>query len=86
VRRSGGFAGRTTEGAVDLTGDGPRVAAVADLAGRVDLGAVVRRKPMPDMFVYRFDIEGATVEVVEPLPSDLAELARLVLEESDGSR
>ena len=86
VRRSGGFAGRTTEGEVDLTGDGPRVAAVADLAGRVDLAAVARRKPMPDMFVYRFDIEGSTVEVVEPLPSDLAELARLVLEESDGSR
>jgi hypothetical protein len=86
VRRSGGFAGRTTEGEVDLTGDGPRVAAVADLAGRIDLGAVARRKPMPDMFVYRFDIEGSTLEVVEPLPSDLAELARLVLEDSDGSR
>jgi hypothetical protein len=52
---------------------------VAALAGRVDLARVARRAPMPDMFVYRFDIDGTTVEVVEPLPSDLAELARIVL-------
>ncbi|KRF35091.1 M4 family metallopeptidase [Nocardioides sp. Soil805] len=81
VRRSGGFAGRLTEGEVDLEGDDPRAAAVADLAGRVDLARVARRTQMPDMYVYRFEIEGTTAEVCEPLPSDLAELARLVLEE-----
>ena len=81
VRRSGGFAGRTSEGEVDLAaGDDPRAAAVADLAGRVDLARVAPRKPMPDMYVYRFEIGDRTAEVCEPLPSDLAELARLVLE------
>ena len=39
-------------------GDDPRAAAVADLAGRVDLARVARRTPMPDMYVYRFEIEG----------------------------
>lgn len=86
VRRSGGFAGRTSEGEVDLMGDDPRAAAVADLAGRVDLTRVARRKPMPDMYVYRFEIDGTETEVVEPLPSDLAELARLVLEAGDDAR
>ncbi|WP_107773395.1 protealysin inhibitor emfourin [Nocardioides sediminis] len=81
VRRTGGFAGRTSEGAVDLTGDDPRAAAVADLVGRVDLRRVAPRTPMPDMFTYRFEIDGSSAEVCEPLPSDLAELARLVLEE-----
>lgn len=87
VRRSGGFAGRLSVGEVDLAGDDPRAAAVADLAGRVDLARVARRTPMPDMYVYRFEIEGASAEVAEPLPSDLAELARLVLEgDGDASR
>ncbi|WP_457205431.1 protealysin inhibitor emfourin [Nocardioides sp. P5_C9_2] len=86
VRRSGGFAGRTSEGEVDLAGDDPRAAAVADLVGRVDLARVARRTPMPDMYVYRFEIDGTRAEVVEPLPSDLAELARLVLEAGDDSR
>lgn len=87
VRRSGGFAGRLSEGEVDLTGDDPRAAAVADLAGRVDLARVAPRRPMPDMFVYRFEIEGTSAEVAEPLPSDLAELARLVLEgDGDATR
>lgn len=81
VRRSGGFAGRTSEGVVDLTGDDPRATAVADLAGRVDLHRVAPSTPKPDMFTYRFEIDGSTAEVYEPLPADLAELARLVLEE-----
>jgi hypothetical protein len=81
VRRSGGFAGRTSEGVVDLTGDDPRAAAVADLAGRVDLHRVAPGTPKPDMFTYRFEIDGSAAEVCEPLPADLAELARLVLEE-----
>lgn len=80
VRRSGGFAGRTSEGEVDLAGEDPRAAAVADLAGRVDLARVAPRKRMPDMFVYRFEIGEEVAELCEPLPSDLAELARLVLE------
>lgn len=86
VRRSGGFAGRTSEGVVDLTGDDPRAAAVADLAGRVDLARVAPRQPMPDMFVYRFEIGDDAAEVCEPLPSDLAELARLVLDAGDDTR
>ena len=88
MRRSGGFAGRTSEGEVDLAlaGDDPRAAAVADLADRVDLAGVDPRKPMPDMYLYRFEIGDRTAEVCEPLPSDLAELARLVLECGDGAR
>lgn len=86
VRRSGGFAGRITQGEVDLTGDDPRAAAVADLAGRVDLARVAPRKPMPDMYTYRFEIDDDAADVAEPLPSDLAELARLVLESGGGER
>ena len=40
VRRSGGFAGLTKEGAVDLDSDDPRVPAVRSLVDRIDFAAV----------------------------------------------
>lgn len=61
VRRSGGFAGRVVDAALDLGDD-------ADLQGlvdAVDLRAVRAGVPQPDRFVYRFDLCGRTVDVAE---------------------
>ncbi len=82
VRRSGGFAGRTSEGEVDLAlaGDDPRAAAVADLADRVDLARVARAQADARHVRLPLRDRERAAEVCEPLPSDLAELARLVLE------
>ena len=60
VRRSGGFAGLTKEGAVDLESDDPRVPAVRSLVDRIDFTSVEPGRPQPDRFVYRFRY--ATVE------------------------
>ncbi|MBW3604173.1 MAG: selenocysteine-specific translation elongation factor, partial [Actinobacteria bacterium] len=56
VRRSGGFAGRTTAGEVDLAAAGPDLDDVRRLVARVDLREVRGGRPRPDMFVYEFQI------------------------------
>ena len=47
VRRTGGFAGRTTEGSVDLASHDARVPEVRTLVDRIDLTHVPRRQPAP---------------------------------------
>ena len=47
VRRTGGFAGRTTEGSVDLTSHDARVPEVRSLVDRIDLAHVPGRQPPP---------------------------------------
>jgi Zn-dependent metalloprotease len=82
VRRSGGFAGITKEGAVDLESDDPRAPAVRSLVERIDFTAVQAGTPQPDRFVYGFRY--ATVECQVPeqeLTPDLHRLAALVLDE-----
>ena len=82
VTRSGGFAGMTKEGAVDLDSTDPRATPVRRLVQRIDFRSVVSGEPRPDRFVYRFSYLGTQCVVHEPaLTEDLRELARLVLGE-----
>jgi Zn-dependent metalloprotease len=82
VQRSGGFAGLTKEGAVDLDSTDPRASAARRLVQRIDFRTVTGGDPAPDRFVYRFNYLSSECTVHEPaLTGDLAELARLVLEE-----
>ncbi|MGH3456770.1 M4 family metallopeptidase, partial [Aeromicrobium sp.] len=51
VRRSGGFAGMVTEGAVDLHSDDPRVPQVRVLVARIDFASItITAPPQPDRF------------------------------------
>ncbi len=85
VRRTGGFAGRTTEGAVDLASRDARVPEVRTLVDRIDLSHVPGGNPHPDMFVYDFNLCGRCAQVPEQhLTPDLSRLAVLVLH-SDSS-
>ncbi len=82
VARTGGFAGLTKEGVVDLESDDPRVPEVRQLVQRIDFRAVFSGDPQPDRFVYRFRYASTETQVYEPaLTEDLRHLARLVLEE-----
>lgn len=82
VKRSGGFAGRTEEGAVLLD---EADAGVRSLVERIDLDAAAASAaaytPMPDMFVYTFQVaDGDPVTLPEQaLSGDLHALAALVL-------
>ena len=83
VRRSGGFAGLTKEGAVDLDSDDPRVPAVRSpgAAHRLHEPSTSGR-PQPDRFVYRFRYATVECQVHEQaLTDDLRQLAAIVLEE-----
>jgi Zn-dependent metalloprotease len=80
VVRSGGFAGLTREGTLDLGSDDPRVPRARDLVGRIDVASLTSSEPRPDRFVYRFRLGASERIVQEPdLTDDLRELARLVL-------
>jgi Zn-dependent metalloprotease len=82
VVRSGGFAGLTREGSVDLDSTDPRVPAVRRLVQRIDLRAVGGGDAKPDRYLYRFGYLGTTTQVHEQeLTEDLRELARIVLDE-----
>jgi len=81
VRRSGGFAGLTADGQVDLDTDDLRAPELADLLDRIDLRAVAGGEPRPDMYVYAFDLCGDRATVPEQhLTSDLRRVAELVLD------
>ncbi len=82
VARSGGFAGITKEGVVDLASDDPRVPAVRALVQRIDFDAVDTGRPAPDRFVYRFRYAMSEYRVYEPaLTPELRRLAQLVLDD-----
>ncbi len=81
VRRTGGFAGRVAEGAVDLTSADERVPELRSLVDRVDLAHVAGGNPHPDMYVYAFDLCGNRAEVPEHhLTPDLSRIAVIVLD------
>ncbi len=82
VRRTGGFAGRTSEGALDLEGDDERIPEVRSLVERIDLALVAAGRPHPDMFIYDFDLCGRRAAHVpeQHLTPELSRLAVLVLE------
>ncbi len=84
VRRSGGFAGLTTEGSVDLRGDDPRVVEVRQLTAqvtRIDVPAGGAGESHPDEYVYAFRLPGAPALAVPEhlLTDDLRRLADLLL-------
>ena len=84
VRRTGGFAGRVAEGAVDLASLDSRVPEVRSLVDRIDLAHVPGGNPHPDMYVYAFDLWGRRAQVPEHhLTPELNRLAVIVLETGD---
>ncbi len=86
VRRSGGFAGRTASGTVDLDGDDPRAPVVRELVTGLDLRHVKPGLPKPDMFTYTFEICGADPVAVpeQHLTDRLHRLAEVVLSSGTG--
>jgi hypothetical protein len=84
VRRTGGFAGRTVEGTVDLSGDDARADAVRDLVQRLDFGEREAKAPMPDAFSYTFEHGGQSVTITQhQLSNDEKQLADLALRPDD---
>jgi hypothetical protein len=81
VRRSGGLAGITAEGAVDLDSDDDRTEELRTLVGRVDVASVPGGPDGgADRFVYDFDLCGDRCRVPEQhLTSELQRIAQLVL-------
>jgi hypothetical protein len=83
VRRSGGFAGRTITGAIDLESDDPRAAKVRRLLDRASFTTAEPDSARPDAFSYTFCLpEHGEVTVPEAqLTKELKRLARLLLED-----
>jgi hypothetical protein len=80
VRRTGGIAGRTLEGSVDLSAEDPRAAAARDLVDRLDLSAPTEYETFPDAFSYTFEVGGRSVTVPQQqLSDDQRALADLLL-------
>jgi Zn-dependent metalloprotease len=80
VRRTGGIAGRTVEGSVDLFADDPRAAAARDLVGRLELSRPIESETFPDAFSYTFEIGGRAVTVPQQhLSDDQRALVNLLL-------
>ncbi len=84
VRRTGGFAGRTSGGEVDLEAGDERAVELRELVERIDLKGVGGGSPHPDRFVYEFDLCGARATVHEQnLTGDLRRIADIVLRAGD---
>ncbi|MGI8994215.1 MAG: protealysin inhibitor emfourin [Nocardioidaceae bacterium] len=82
VRRSGGFAGRTTAGEVRPDTEDERAAEVREVVARIDFGSIKPAQTQPDRFVYVFTVDGREVVVQEQqLTDDLRLLASLVLDD-----
>jgi hypothetical protein len=81
VRRTGGTAGRTVEGSIDLAADSPTADAVRSLVDRIDPNAVAEPEgTMPDMFNHTFEIGGRSVTLPQhQLTDDQRTLADLLL-------
>jgi Thermolysin metallopeptidase, alpha-helical domain len=81
VRRTGGVAGRTLEGQVDLGDGSARAARAGELLARVDLAtAPVADQPLPDAFSYTFESDGRVLRLSQQaLTADQRALAELVL-------
>jgi hypothetical protein len=81
VRRTGGIAGRTVEGAIDLTADSPTASAARSLVDRLALdAAAVPERTLPDMFSYTFEVAGRAVTLPQhQLTDDQRALADLLL-------
>lgn len=81
VRRSGGIAGMTRSGEVQL-GDDPRTPEVEQLLTHIDPTQVRQEPSQPDRFVYSFWLCGRELVVPEQdLTPELSRLAHLVLDD-----
>ena len=82
VRRTGGIAGRTVEGSVDLSVQTATTEAVRDLVERIDLSALAGSEgTLPDMFSYTFEFGGDCATVPQhQLTDDQRALATLLLD------
>jgi hypothetical protein len=84
VRRTGGIAGRTLEGSVDLDTDDARASSVRDLVDRLDLSTPVPTDTFPDAFSYTFEVAGRTLTVPQQhLNDDQRALVDLLLSTKD---
>jgi Zn-dependent metalloprotease len=80
VRRTGGIAGLTLEGSVDLGADDPRASSARELVDRLDLAAPPGTDEFPDAFSYTFEVAGRSVTVPQQsLTPDQRALADLLL-------
>ncbi len=80
VRRTGGIAGRTIEGSVDLSADDPRASAARSLVDRLDLSLPIESETFPDAFTYTFEVGGRSVTVPQQgLSDEQRALAELLL-------
>ena len=80
VRRTGGFAGLSADGEVDLDTQDERASELAGLVDRINLREVAGGTPKPDMYLYAFDLCGDRATVPEQhLTDDLRRVADLVL-------
>jgi hypothetical protein len=81
VRRTGGIAGRTLQGTVDLGEDSSRAAQARELLDRVDLTApTAPAATHPDAFSYTFEVDEQCLTVPQQsLSADQRALADLVL-------
>ena len=83
VRRTGGFAGLSAEGSLDLSGSDDRVAEVRELVASLDLASAPAGKTWPDMYSYTFEVDDLTATVPENLLTPaLRRLADLLLDPS----
>jgi hypothetical protein len=83
VRRTGGFAGVTRTGELDLDSDDPRVHDVRHLVERTDFRSLSQAPAVPDAFSYTFCLpDDSEVTVAEnQLTHDLRRLVELLLDE-----
>jgi len=81
VRRSGGFLGRTVAARCDLRPGDPVAEEARRLVDRIDFAAARSGPPMPDMYVYTFEVPGRPPVSVpqQHLTEELRRLADLVL-------
>jgi Zn-dependent metalloprotease len=80
VRRTGGIAGRTVEGSVDLAADDPRASSARELVDRLELGTPSDTETFPDAFSYTFEVGDRSVTIPQQrLSPDQRALADLLL-------
>jgi hypothetical protein len=81
VRRTGGIAGRTLEGEIDLSAEDDRAVAAREILERLDLTTPPpETPPVPDAFSYTFEVGDRSVTVPQQhLTEAQRALADLVL-------
>jgi hypothetical protein len=80
VRRTGGIAGLTLEGSVDLAAGDPIASSARELVDRIDLVAPAGATSFPDAFSYTFEVGDRSVTIPQQhLSPEQRALADLLL-------